>query len=642
MELKKSITTEDWNRSKSIELYGIKRWGLNYFDINKNGDMTVAPMKDKGPTLCIMDITQQVEKQGLSTPLLLRFPDLLHHRVAQINNAFINAINEFQYKSIYRGVYPIKVNHLREVVEEILHAANVFHYGLEVGSKPELFAAMALHEDRESLIICNGYKDNIFISTALNGIKLGKKIILVAEKISELRKIITLSKQMDVEPLIGIRIKLTSKGIGKWQDSSGEESKFGFSTPDIIKASNLLKNTNMAHCLKLLHFHIGSQVPDILAIKKATREGAMYYSKLKKMGHDLEFLDVGGGLGIDYDGSRSTFHSSTNYSLDEYARDIVYNIMDICDMEQVAHPIIVNESGRATVSHHSVLVVQVLDQITKIPETTDFCKPNINHKLLQDAWYVYNNIQNDNPLETYHDALQLKQEAFTHFELGLIDLEIKAGVENLFWLTANLILQYYKEKTHMPDEIRKLEKRLTSQYLCNFSIFQSLLDHWGINQLFPIAPLHRLNEEPTQRGILTDITCDSDGKIANFISMQEGSSRFLHLHDIDSKPYFLGFFLTAAYQDVIGDIHNLFGKVNEAHIFLDDNEEQGYYIEETIKGTSIESVLEMVQYTDIELTRRMKKQVDKEIKDKRLKANVAMQILKDYEKNLKGYTYLNI
>ena len=639
---KDSRESAAWSVDEARELYGIKRWGLKYFDINAGGDVVVSPLKDMGPDIRVMDVIREAREQELHFPMLIRFQDLLRDRVETINKAFRNAIKEFKYKSAYRGVYPIKVNQLREVVEEILDAGKPFHYGLEAGSKPELYAALAYHKDPESLIICNGYKDNRYIKTAFIGMKLGKKVILVVEKVEEIKNIIALAKEYKLEPMLGVRLRLASKGQGKWYGSTGDEAKFGLTAFEILEASNLLKDAGMMNCLKLVHFHIGSQVPDILAIKKATKEAAMYYAKLRKLGHELEYLDVGGGLGVDYDGSRSTFHSSVNYSLNEYARDIVYNIMEVCDLEHVPHPIVINESGRAVVSHHSLLVVEAFGHIKKTPDPGKIKKPTISHRLVDDAWFAYNNINPGNPLEAYHDAQQLKEEVQAHFGLGLIDLEVKAEVENLFWLISEAVLKHYKGAEYIPEEIMELESNLSGQYLCNFSVFQSLLDHWGFGQLFPIMPLHRLDEQPTEKGTLVDITCDSDGKVSKFINFYEEGVDTLALHKLNDKPYYLGFFLTAAYQDIMGDIHNLFGRVNEAHVFLDEDEESGYYIEETIEGTTMGKVLGLVQYEANELARRMKKQFDKAIKADRLKPNEGMRLLSEYERGLKEYTYLDL
>lgn len=640
MPVHKEAESAGWTIEDSRELYGISRWGLRYFDINDQGQVTVAPVKEEGAVIPIVDVINEALEQGLHFPMLIRFQDLLRNRVERINHAFQAAIVEQEYKSNYRGVYPIKVNQLREVVEEILDAGKPFHHGLEVGSKPELYAALAFHEDPESLIICNGYKDEQYIRTALVGRKLDKKIILVVEKVEEIENIIHFAKKLKVKPLIGLRVRLMTGGKGKWEKSTGEDAKFGLSTQEVLMASEMLKEARMADALKLVHFHSGSQVPDIMTIKKAVREGAMFYAKLAKVGHDLEYIDVGGGLGVDYDGSRTTFHSSINYSLNEYARDIVYNIMDVCDAEGVAHPVIISESGRALVAHHSVLVVESFGQIKKMPHEEAPQEPTLKHKLVDEAWYTFNNINPNNPLEAYHDALHFKADVQTHFELGLIDLAVKAEVEKLFWLISAKVLALFKGAEYVPDEIVELESKFSDQYLCNFSVFQSLLDHWGYGQLFPIMPLHRLTEEPQRRGTLADITCDSDGKVSKFINLYEEGVDTLPLHAMNDAPYYLGIFLTGAYQDIMGDLHNLFGRVNEAHVFLEEDEESGYYIEETIEGTTMEKVLALVQYTENDLARKMKKQFDRAIKKDRLRPNEAMRLLAEYERGLKGYTYL--
>jgi len=633
----------EWDIEQARELYGIHRWGLRYFDINDAGQVTVAPLKENGASIAIVDVANEAREQGLHFPMLIRFQDLLRNRVERINRAFSEAIAESGYRNEYRGVYPVKVNQLREVVEEILDAGRLFNHGLEVGSKPELHAALALHDDPESLIVCNGYKDQDYIRIAMIGRKLGKRVILVVEKVEEIHQIIATVKKMKVEPLVGLRVRLMSGGKGKWEKSGGENAKFGLSTMDIMRASQLLKEAGLAHCLKLVHFHIGSQVPDILTIKKAVREGAMFFAKLSKHGHQgLEYLDVGGGLGVDYDGSRTTFHSSINYSLNEYARDVIYNIMDVCDAEGVTHPVVISESGRALVAHHSLLVVETFGNIKKAQVEEEAVAPTVRHKLVDDAWDAYLNISENNPLEAYHDAQQYKNEAQTRFELGLLDLEIKAEVERIFWLVGVKVLESFRGAEYIPDEIVELESKYSDQYLCNFSVFQSLLDHWGFGQLFPIMPLHRLDEQPRRRGTLADITCDSDGVVSKFINLYEEGVDTLPLHELNGQPYYLGIFLTGAYQDIMGDIHNLFGRVNEAHVFLDEDEEGGYYIEETIAGTTMEKVLALVQYSENDLGRKMKRQFDLAIKEDRLRPNEAMRLLNEYNGGLKGYTYLRL
>ncbi|MDZ7641994.1 MAG: biosynthetic arginine decarboxylase [Desulfurivibrio sp.] len=633
---------QGWDIDQARELYGIRRWGLRYFDIDPAGRVTVAPLKEEGVTIAILDVIEQARSQGLHFPMLIRFQDLLRNRVERINRAFAEAIAEAAYQNRFSGVYPVKVNQLREVVEEVIEAGRPFHHGLEVGSKPELHAALALHEDPQSLIVCNGYKDRDYIRMALLGRKLDKQVILVVERVEEVERIIAEVGKMQVTPLIGFRVRLMSGGKGKWEKSGGENAKFGLSSMDIMRASRLLKEAGLAASLKLVHFHIGSQVPDVLTIKKAVREGAMFYAKLAKMGHGLEYLDVGGGLGVDYDGSRTTFHSSINYSLNEYARDVIYNIMDVCDAEGVAHPVVISESGRAVTAHHSLLVVETFGNIKKAQVEEQPVAPTIEHKLIDDAWYAYENISEHNPLEAYHDAQQYKLEAQSRFELGLIDLEVKAEVERIFWLVGVRVLDFFRDADYVPDEISELESKYSDQYLCNFSVFQSLLDHWGFGQLFPIMPLHRLDEEPRRRGTLADITCDSDGVVSRFINLYEEGADTLPLHELNGLPYYLGVFMTGAYQDIMGDLHNLFGRVNEAHVFLDEDEEDGYYIEETIPGTTMEQVLGMVQYSDDDLTRNLKRQIDRAIREDRLRPNEAMRLLNEYNRGLKGYTYLKL
>lgn len=633
-------TGPEWDIPSAISTYNIDRWGGGYFQINKSGNVTVAPEQDPARTIDIMEVVAEAREQGLNFPLVIRFQDLLRHRVKTINEAFRSAITESGYSGIYKGVFPIKVNQLREVVEEIVDAGIPYHLGVEAGSKPELLAAIAVHRDPESLIVCNGYKDPTFIHTALLGRKLGKEVIMVVEKLEELQQILTISKEVGVEPMIGIRVRLKSKGAGKWATSGGENAKFGLSTADLLTASEILKKAGLAHTLKMVHFHVGSQVPAIGTIKAAVREAARFYSKLAKLGHDLGYLDVGGGLGVDYDGSRTTFDSSTNYTLHEYARDIVYNIMDVCDSEGVVHPTIVSESGRAIVAHHSVLIMEAFGSIAKHNKTSLPEPAADSHKLLLDIFEIKNSMLRQHRLENLHDAQQIKEQAQTMFDLGLLDLQTKAAIETVYWEIAEQIVRLFQGMRYIPEEVRELETSLCDQYICNFSVFQSLLDHWALGQLFPIMPVHRLDEAPERNGMIVDITCDSDGKISKFIDLHDVKET-LPLHELrEDEPYYLGVFLMGAYQDIMGDLHNLFGRVNEVHLFLDEDEDSGYYIEETIEGSTIGQVLTLTQWDLNELSRLVKAQVDAAIKSDRLKPNEAMRILSSYEKALKGYTYL--
>ena len=638
--------SEPWDIQAARNLYNIHRWGAKYFDINDAGHVIARPLLEAGAAVELTDVIEEAKARGLKFPVLIRFQDILRHRVESINLAFRSSIAEYNYQGKYRGVFPIKVNQLREVVEEILDAGKPYDFGLEVGSKPELFAGLAMQSQMGSLIICNGYKDCNFIRMALLGNKLGKTVIMVIEKLEELRQIITVSKQLGVEPLLGIRARLLSKGAGRWADSGGENAKFGLSTAEILAATELLKAENLGHCLKLLHFHIGSQVPDILTVKKAVQEAARLYAKLHKMNFQIEFLDVGGGLGVDYDGSRSAFDSSTNYALQEYANDIVYYIADVCNAEKVPHPNIISESGRAIVAYHSVLIVEVFGSIEKVRPGDFFQYGDNEHALVRELLDIKKHLCKLNKLEAYHDALERREDAQHMFTLGMMDLPDKAKIENLHWEISNEVAQSYRGQAYVPEEIRKLEDSLADQFLCNFSVFQSLLDHWALGQLFPIMPISRLNERPTREATLVDITCDSDGQVNQFIDFRDVRDT-LPLHCLKTngngqiEPYYLGFFLMGAYQDIMGDLHNLFGRVNEVHVFLDPDEPAGYYIEEIIEGTTIVQSLASVQYDENELKRQMKAQIDEAIKSDRMKPSEAMRLLDDYEKGLKEYTYLS-
>ena len=627
--------------TEARELYNIDRWSGGYFGINDAGHVCVFP-KRNGETIDLMDVVAEARSRKLAFPLVVRFHDLLRDRVETINKAFATAIAESGYTSPYRGVFPIKVNQLREVVEEIIDAGKPWHFGIEAGSKPELLAALSVHSDPESLVICNGYKDTSFIQNALLGRKLGKMVILVVEKLEELAHILRVSQTMKIEPLIGLRVRLLSKGAGKWATSGGENAKFGLSTADLVEASDMLHAAGLAHCLKLVHFHVGSQVPDIGTIKRAVREASRFYAKLSKMGHELGYLDVGGGLGVDYDGSRTTFDSSMNYSLDEYVRDIVYTVKEVCDSESVPHPTLVSESGRAIVAQHSVLIVETFGAIEKASrQETPATTSGGEIPLLADILEIRSNLTPQNRLENLHDAQEIRERAQSMFDLGLLDLRAKAGIETVYWQIAANIVELFRDAEHVPEEVREIEIAIGDQYLCNFSVFQSLLDHWALGQLFPVMPIHRLNERPDRNATLVDITCDSDGKVAKFIDLQDVKET-LPLHRWQpGAPYYIGFFLAGAYQDIMGDLHNLFGRVNEMHIYLDEDEDSGHYVEEILPGSTIGQVLSLTQWDVNQLARRMKAQTDAAIKSDRLKPNEAMRLLDDYEKSLTLYTYLN-
>ncbi len=631
----------DWDIEAAINTYNVDGWGSGYFTVNAAGNAEARPLLENGGNIDVMEVVREARARGLGFPLVIRFQDLLRHRVDSVNRAFSRAIGEFNYRNHYRGVFPIKVNQLREVIEEIVDAGQQYHFGLEAGSKPELIAALAMHQDPESLIVCNGYKDGAYIRSALLGRKLGKSVIIVVEKIEELQQTIRIAKEIGVEPHIGVRVRLHSKGSGKWTTSGGEDAKFGLDTTNLVAASDLLKAEGMAHCLKLVHFHVGSQVPDISTIKRAVREAARYYAKLSKLGHELGYLDVGGGLGVDYDGSRTSFDSSTNYSLQEYANDVVWNIGDVCDSEGVAHPAIVSEGGRAIVAHHSVLVVEAFGSIEKNALNARVENAESDHKLVRDMLDVQQKLKRNNRRESLHDAQQIKEEAQQMFALGMLDLVSKAKIESVYWQLAESIVALHRGLRYVPEEVKELETSLGDQYICNFSVFQSLLDHWALGQLFPIMPIHRLNEQPDRNGTMVDITCDSDGKISKFIDLQDVRET-LPLHRlVPNESYYLGVFMVGAYQDIMGDLHNLFGRVTEVHVFLDPDEESGWYIEEVIEGSTIGQVLALTQWDKVELMRLVKLQVDRAIKSDRLKPNEAMKLLADYERGLTDYTYLS-
>ncbi|MCZ7634898.1 MAG: biosynthetic arginine decarboxylase [Verrucomicrobia bacterium] len=636
-----------WDLAAARSLYNIDRWGAGYFDINAEGHVVAKPLQDKGAAVDLTDVAEEARGRGLRFPLLIRFQDILRHRVEAINQAFRHSIEEFQYQGRYRGVFPIKVNQLREVVEEILDAGRPHDFGLEVGSKPELFAGLALQGQPGNLMLCNGYKDAAFIRMALLGRKLGKEVILVVEKIEELRHILELARQMAVEPMIGIRVRLASKGRGKWAQSAGENAKFGLNTAELLAAAELLRAENLVGSFRLLHFHIGSQVPDILTIKKAVQEAGRFYAKLAKMGFPIRYLDVGGGLGVDYDGSRTAFDSSTNYTLQEYTNDIVYYLGDVCNAEKVPHPDIISESGRAIVAHHSVLIVEVFGAIAKTQSPRLQETNGQEHRLVRELLDIQRSLPRLNKLEAYHDAQEHKEDAHALFALGLLELPDKARIENLYWEIGAAVVRSFRGQAYVPEEIRQLEDSLADQYLCNFSVFQSLLDHWALDQLFPIMPISRLLERPTREATLADITCDSDGQVNRFIDLRDVRDT-LPLHALNhtaapgSEPYYLGFFLMGAYQDIMGDLHNLFGRVNEVHVFLDPDEPAGYYVEEIIQGATIVEALQAVQYDENELKRQMKAQMDAAIKSDKLKPSEAMRLLDEYEKGLKEYTYLSI
>ena len=634
-----------WGVSDSLKLYNMENWGGRYFNINPLGHVVVYPGQSEG--IDLLRVIRDIEKRGMEAPVLVRFPDIIRQRVIELNESFRSSIQEAEYRGRYQGVYPIKVNQMREVVEEILDAGEQYSFGLEAGSKAELVAVLAMETAADALIICNGYKDYNYIKTALLGNKLGKDVIIVVEKLSELDQIIEVSQELGVRPQIGMRAKLSSRGSGRWESSTGDLAKFGLTAPEILKAVKRLQEADMSDCFRLLHFHIGSQVTNIRTIKDSVKEGTRYFAKLKKMGLEgLQFIDVGGGLGVDYDGSQSNFESSTNYTLQEYVADVVYTIKEVCQAEKVDEPDIVSETGRALVAHHSVLVVNVFGDIRvsetglELPETLDSEEPT-DSQVVAELRYISKNVCIKNITESYHDALQRKEEALSMFKLGILSLEERAKAEHLFWKVCRKIRKLSRDMKYVPEDVADLSKILADQYLCNFSLFQSMPDHWAFQQLFPIVPLHRLTEKPERQAVLADITCDSDGKVCKFIDLRDINDT-LPVHElVPGEKYYLGLFLMGAYQDIMGDMHNLFGKVNEVHVFLDETEPGGYYIEEMIPGNTIARVLSWIQYSPEALKKQLKKQIDEQVREGNIKPREGVDLQQHYEAVLHGYTYMN-
>jgi arginine decarboxylase len=630
-----------WGVSDSLKLYNIENWGDQYFSINPSGNLTVHPKRGEGPGIDLMSVVDEIKAQNVGMPVLIRFQDIIRHRVVALNEAFRKSIAEFGYKGRYQGVYPIKVNQMREVVEEIIDAGRPYDYGLEAGSKAELTAVIAMPTPPNALIICNGYKDYSFIKTALMGLKVGKRVIIVVEKLSELYQIIAVSRELGVTPQIGIRCKLYSKGSGKWESSGGENAKFGLTTPELLHAVQVLRQEGLQESFKLLHFHVGSQITNIRTVKDAVKEATRIYAKLQKMGLNLEFLDVGGGLGVDYDGSRTSFDSSINYSLQEYVSDVVYSVQEVCQAEEVREPNIVSESGRALVAHHSVLIVNVFGSIEVGATPISMVESPDEDDVVKEMRYLSQNLTSKNLLEHFHDAVQRKEEALSMFKLGFLSLEDKAKVEHIFWNICKVIHKNSAGLKYVPDEVEALGKALADQYLCNFSLFQSMPDHWAVQQLFPIVPIHRHDEEPSRSATLVDITCDSDGKVCKFIDLRDIKDT-LQLHVLkQAEPYYLGFFLMGAYQDIMGDLHNLFGRVNEVHVFLDETEPGGYYIEEVIKGNNISGVLSWIQYSATDLEKKVKEQIDLKVREGAIKPREGVELQNFYEEVLHGYTYVD-
>jgi arginine decarboxylase len=627
--------TERWTITDASELYDVARWGKGYFSVGSNGHLWVHPSKDLARGIDLRELIEKLELRGISLPILIRFAEILKHRLGEMYQAFQNAIAEHNYKGDYRCVYPIKVNQQRQVVEEVFQFGRPYHFGLEAGSKPELLAVLAV-ADNDTPIICNGFKDDEYIEMVMLAKKIGRQIIPVVEKYTELDLIVKHSQRVGVRPTIGLRLKLASKGSGRWKSSGGYRSKFGLTVSEALQALDQMKAVGMEDCIELLHFHLGSQITNIRQIKAAVMEGARIYTELKRAGAGLKYLDVGGGLGIDYDGSQTDFESSVNYTLQEYANDVVYHIQNVCDEAEVPHPTIVTESGRAIAAYHSVLVFNVVgvsgfgeDAFTPVPEDAE--------QPLIDLQETYRSLSTKNLLESFHDAQQALDAALNLFSLGYLPLKQRSQAETLYWAICRRVHRMAKELDYFPEELEVLDGMLSDTYFCNFSLFQSMPDSWAVKQLFPIMPIHRLNEMPTRSGVLGDISCDSDGKIDQFIDRRD-VKRTLPLHPFNEEPYLMGAFLVGAYQEILGDLHNLFGDTNAVHVSLGPSGD--VILDAVIPGDTVREVLDYVQFNSKVLLEEFRRDVEMALRDGKIGYEESGRLLRFYEEGLNGYTYL--
>jgi arginine decarboxylase len=626
-----------WSIEDSENQYRIKGWGEPYFSINAAGHVTVSPRGDRGGSLDLFELVNALRDRNLALPLLIRFSDILEDRIERLNASFAKAIARYNYDGSYRGVFPIKCNQQRHLVEDLVKFGKPYQFGLEAGSKPELMIALATLDNPGSLIICNGYKDREYIETAMLAQKLGQTPIIVLEQVEEVEIAIEAAKSLGIEPNLGVRAKLNSKGMGRWGGSSGDRAKFGLTIPEIIMVVDRLREAKMLNSLQLLHFHIGSQISSISVIKEAIIEASKIYVELAQLGANMRYLDVGGGLGVDYDGSQTNFHASKNYNMQNYANDIVAEVKDACAEKKVPVPTLVSESGRAVVSHQSVLIFDVLGSSevrSDLPHP-----PNENeHAIIRNLWEIYNTINLENFQEAYHDVTQFKEEALNRFNLGYLSISERARAEQFYWACCRKILDIINTEDYVPDDLEELEQMMSSIYYVNMSVFQSAPDSWAIDQLFPIMPIHRLCEEPTQRGILADLTCDSDGKIDQFIDLRDVKP-VLELHTLKKhKPYYLGLFLAGAYQEIMGNLHNLFGDTNAVHIKLTP---KGYQIEHVVKGDTMEEVVGYVQYDAEDLMENIRKKSEQALQEKRITLQESQRLMQNYESSLGRYTYLS-
>lgn len=629
---------DSWDVSKSTALYGISNWGEGYFDVNAHGDVVVRPERN-GQEVNLPDIVRSLTQRGINVPILVRFDGIIRDRVRRLSQAFSSAITESNYQGTYHEVYPIKVNQQRHVVDTIRHAGRNFSLGLEVGSKPELIAVLAIHDTPGALLLCNGYKDREYIELALMARKLGRRSIIIVEQLYELEQTMEAAAQLGIEPEIGIRMKPLSKGSGRWESSGGEKAKFGLTTPEIMTAIDKLKDAGKDHWLKLVHFHVGSQITSIASVKKVLKEATRMYTEIKRLCPSLCFFDCGGGLAVDYDGSKTNFASSMDYTVEEYARDVVYSIGQACEAAELPVPDIITESGRAMVAHHAVLVIQVIDVAPTADVVPELSAPPTEHEKLVEFQELYRNASIKNCTETLHDAVSLRDEIVQEFILGNVSLREKAYADQSFWHLMAKLKRVSAGLKYMPEDLEKLNEELKDTYFCNFSVFQSLPDSWAIDQLFPIMPLSRLKEEPVRRGIVADMSCDSDGKIDRFIDLKDVSP-FLQLHPMKpGEPYYLGIFLVGAYQEILGDLHNLFGDTNAVHVDFVDGEME---LTQVVEGDTVREALSYVQYDTQDLLERLRLSIEKSLREGRLTPEESAKLQKRYREGLEGYTYLYV
>ena len=637
IKIKADTSLQKWSIEKAREVYNIREWGRGFFDINEKGSITVMPDKDKRRYIDLRELVEDLRIRGIGAPMLIRFTDILRKRIEEVQGAFAKALKEYDYKGKYYGVYPIKVNQSRQVVEDIVDFGSEVNYGLEAGTKAELLIALSSSLNPKALTICNGYKDDEYIEMALWARKMGRQIFIVVEKPSEVDLIIKWSKSLKVKPLIGIRAKLTARGRGKWESSGGDKSKFGLFPSEILSAVEKFKTAGLQSCLKLLHFHLGSQITSIQSIKEALNESTRIFVELYKMGLPMEYFDVGGGLAVDYDGSKTNFPSSANYTIEEYASDIISALVETCTEADIPTPNIISESGRALVAYHSVLILNILGSSQLVEETGKIEIDKDSHELVHSMKEIMDNLSLKNFQESYHDAMQIRDDSLTLFNVGILSLKDRAYIERLFWETCRRMAKIVNTLDYVPDEFENLDKFISDTYYCNFSVFQSLPDHWAVKQLFPICPIHRLKEEPTRVTTLADITCDSDGKIDQFIDLHD-VKHTIELHEIGDKPYYLGVFLVGAYQEALGDLHNLFGDTNIVHISVTGQER--YRIERIIEGDTVKDVLGYMQYQKRDIMNAIRRDIEDAIDDNRITIRDSARILRFLDDGLEGYTYL--